>query len=104
MLQLPAVLINEFHFSAVLKCLNPLFVGIFVPLLQSTACGYSSGESRSAATAVGSASVDANADYESANQLQALAMNDERRLALEEKTVQRPRVSTVREMMDWPVA
>jgi membrane protein required for beta-lactamase induction len=43
--------------------------------------------------------VDANADYES-----AAGSGDERRPALEEKTVQRAGVSAVREMMDWPVA
>jgi hypothetical protein len=67
--------------------------------ITSIACGYPSGESRSAATAVASAGVDANADYES-----AAGSGDERRPGLEEKTVQRARVSTVREMMDWPVA
>jgi len=36
------------------------------------------------------------------NQLQALAMNEGQRW--KKKTVQRARVSTVREMMDWPVA
>jgi hypothetical protein len=48
---------------------------------------------------VASAAVDANADYES-----TAGSGDERRPALEEKTVQRASVSTVREMMDWPVA
>jgi hypothetical protein len=42
------------------------------------------------------AGVDANADYEP-----AAGSGDERRPALEEKTVQRARVSTVREMMAW---
>jgi hypothetical protein len=48
-------------------------------LENNLACGYPSGESRSAATAVASAGVDANADYESAAGSSDEAMNEGQR-------------------------